>query len=190
MLAGSLLRMRIQFEYTLDDVVDVQLRALKRSAAARAWRWRDLVLTSLLSGVLLFAIIPGETTTRIVVGLIGLILGASLYPKVNESTIKRRLRKLFQENSGPDKVFICEVELRESGLHIRQNNMEIIYKWDDINEVQETNDSVDLHADKGGLLVVVRKRAFKGSSEQEQFIELVTKYLKSAQRASQLNRAS
>ena len=103
--------MRVQFEYTLDDVVDVQLRALKRSAAARAWRWQDMVVTSLLSGVLLFAIIPGETSSRLIVGLIGLILGALLYPIVNESTVKRRLRKLFQENAGPDKVLICEVEL-------------------------------------------------------------------------------
>ena len=119
--------MRVQFEYTLDDVVDVQLRALKRSAEARAWRWQDMVVTSLLSGVLLFAIIPGETSSRLIVGLIGLILGALLYPIVNESTVKRRLRKLFQENAGPDKVLICEVELSESGVHTRQNGMEIIY---------------------------------------------------------------
>jgi len=177
--------LRIQFEYTLDDVVDVEWRALKRSAAARAWRWRELVLSSLLSGVLLFGIIPGETTTRVVVGVIGLILGASLYPKVNESTIKRRLSKLFQENAGPDKVLICEVELLESGVHIRQNSMEIIYRWDNIKEIQETIDSVDLYSDKGGLVVVVRKRAFEASSGQEQFIELATKYLKSAQRVSQ-----
>src|SRR5262245_13120145 len=141
--------MRVQFEYTLDDVVDAQLRALKRSSAARAWRRRDLVLSSLLSGVVLFAIIPGETTLKIIVGVMGLILGALLYPKVNENTVKRRLTKLSQENAGSDKVLICEVELCESGLHIRQNSMELIYRWENIKEVQETRDSVDLYSDKG-----------------------------------------
>lgn len=181
--------MRVQFEYTVDDLVDVQLRALKRSAAARAWHWRDLVITSLLSGVLLFAIIPGETIGRLIVGAIGLILGALLYPIVNESTVKRRLRKLFQENAAPDKIFTCEVELCESGVHTRQNGVEIIYRWENVKEVQETKDSVDIHADRGGL-VVVRKRAFKGSAEQKHFIELATQYLKTTQTAPQLNRAS
>lgn len=70
-----------------------------------------MVVSSLLSGVLLFAIIPGETASKIIVGVVGLILGALIYPIVNESTVKRRLRKLSQENAGPDKVFSCEVEL-------------------------------------------------------------------------------
>ena len=181
--------MRVQFEFTLDDVVDVQLRILKRSPAARAWRWRDLVVTALLSGVLLFAIIPGETTSRLIVGLIGLMLGALFYPIVNENTVKRRLRKLVQENAGPEKVFICEVELSESGVHTRQNGMEIIYRWENVKEVQETKDSVDIYGEKGGL-VVVRKRAFNGSAEQQHFIELATQYLKAAKQEPHLNRAS
>jgi hypothetical protein len=180
--------MRVQFEYTLDDVVDVQLRALKRSAAARAWRWRDLLLTSLVSGVLLFAIIPGETASRLIVGVIGLILGAVIYPIMNERTVKQRLKKLCEENAGPDKVFICEVELRESGVHISQNGMEITYKWENVAEVKETEDSVDIYAAKGGL-VVVRKRAFNGLAEQKHFIDLATRHLNTTQPASQLNGA-
>lgn len=171
--------MRVQFEYTIDDVVDVQLRALKRSAAARAWRWREQAVTGLISGVLLFAIVPGETTVRLIVGAVGLILGVLFYPVVNENTVKRRLRKLLQENAGSDRVLICEVELRESGVHTRQNSMEIIYRWENIKAVQETKDSVDIFADEGGL-VVVRKRAFNGPADQEHFVEIATKYLNSA----------
>ena len=175
--------MQVQFEYTVDDLVDVQVRALKRSAAARAWQWRERVITSLVSGVLLFAIIPGETASRLIMGAIGLILGALLYPTVNESTVKRNLRKLFQENAGPDKVLICEVELCESGVHTRQNGFELIYRWENVKEVQETKDSVVIYADRGSLLVV-RKRAFKGSAEQKDFIELATQHLKTTQTAS------
>ena len=139
-----------------------------------------MVVTSLLSGVLLFAIIPGEMSSKLIVGVIGLILGALIYPIVNESTVKRRLRELSQENAGPDKVFSCEVELSESGVHTRQNGMEIIYRWENVKEVQETQDSVDIYAEKGGL-VVVRKRAFNGSAEAEHFIELANQYLKTIQ---------
>ena len=181
--------MRVQFEFTIDDVVDVQIRALRRSRAARAWRRWDLVTTSLLTGVLLFALIPTETIGKIITGLFGLVLGALLYPAINESTVKRRLRKLCEENAGSEQVFICEVELNESGVHTRQNSMEIIYAWDNVKEIQETKDSVDIYAEKGGS-VVVRKRAFREPEEQQQFIDLATQYLKTAHQAPQLNRSS
>jgi hypothetical protein len=53
----------------------------------------------------------------------------------------------------------------------------------------DKRDSVDIHAEKGGL-VVVRKRAFNGSIEQQHFIELASQYLKTAQTVRQLNGAS
>ena len=56
--------MRVQFEFTIDDVVDVQLRVLRHSRAARSWRWRDRLLTSLLTGTMLFAIVPEEKGKR------------------------------------------------------------------------------------------------------------------------------
>ena|SRR5882762_2414259 len=171
--------MRVQFEYTIDDIVDVQLRALRRSRAARSWRWRDLITTSLLSGVLLFAIIPEGLTGKLIMGSIGLILGALLYPKLNEATVKRRLRKLCEENLGGDRSFVCEVALEQSGIHTKQNGTQIIYAWENVNEIRETEDSVDIYNENGGL-VVVRKRAFSAPSEQQRFIELANLYSKAA----------
>jgi Flp pilus assembly protein TadB len=89
--------MRVEFDYTIDDLVDLQMRLLKRSRAARAWRWRDLVVTSLMTGVLLFAVIPEGISVRIIMGSIGLLFGAVLYPVLNEMTVKRRLRKWCEE---------------------------------------------------------------------------------------------
>ena len=171
--------MRVQFEFTIDDVVDVQLRVLRHSRAARSWRWRDQLLTSLLTGTMLFAIVPEEITVRIIVGAIGLVLGAVLYPTLNERTVKRRLRKLCEENAGSDRVFLCQIELEESAIHTKQNGMEIIYPWVTVKEIRETNDSVDIYTQKGGC-VVVRKRAFTRPGEQQQFIELANRYWKLA----------
>jgi hypothetical protein len=174
--------MRVQFEYTIDDIVDVQMRVLKRSRAARSWRWRDVIVTSLLTGVFLFAVIPEGITGKLIMGGIGLALGALSYAALNERTVKRRLRKLCEENAGPDKSFLCEVELNESGIHTKSNGMQIIYAWQSVTEVQETTDSVDIYAEKGGL-VVVRNRAFPSAEGHYQFVELANQYLARAHKS-------
>jgi hypothetical protein len=181
--------MRVQFNYTIEDIVDVQLRLLKRSRAARAWRWRDLVMTSLLTGVFLFAVIPEGITGRIIMGSIGLLLGAVLYPVLNEMTVKRRLRKWYEENAGSDKTFTCEVELNESGIHTKSNGTQIIHAWENVKEIKDTEESVDFYFEKGGLLVV-RKRAFTSPGEDQHFIELAKQYLSMSHNPPQPNGAS
>ena len=181
--------MQVQFEYTIDDMVDVQLRVLKRSRAARSWRGRDLVMTSLLSGAVLFAVIPEGFTGRAIMGCIGLSLGALLYPILNERTVRRRLRKFCEEKAGSSKTFLCEVELNDSGVHTKSNGTQLIYPWDKVMDVQETGESVDFYSEFGGLLVV-RKRAFTSPEEQEKFVELANRYVKASHLGSEPNHAS
>jgi hypothetical protein len=181
--------MQVEFNYTIEDMVDVQLRLLKSSRAARAWRWRDLVTTSLLSGAFLFAVIPEGITGRIIMGSIGLLLGAALYPILNEITVKRRLRKWCEEHVGSDKTFTCEVELNQSGIHTKSNGTQIIYAWENLKDIKETEDSVDIYFEKGGLLVV-RNRAFASPDEHRRFIELTKQYSKIADKTPRPNSAS
>ena len=181
--------MRVEFNYTIEDIVDVQVRLLKRSRVAKAWRWRDLVTTSLLTGAFLFAVIPEGITGRIIMGSIGLLLGAVLYPVLNEMTVKRRLRKWCEENAGSDKTFTCEVELNESGIHTKSNGTRIIYAWENVTEIKETEDSIDIYSERGGL-VVIRNRAFTSPGEHQRFIDLAKQYSKMAPKSPQPNSAS
>jgi hypothetical protein len=146
-------------------------------------------MTSFLTGALLFAVIPEGITGRFIVDSIGLLLGAVLYPVLNDMTVKRRLRKWCEENAGSAKTFTCEVELNESGIHTKSNGTRIIYAWESVTEIKETEDSVDIYSERGGL-VVVRKRAFTAPGEQQHFIELATHYLKIAHESPQPSGAS
>lgn len=181
--------MRVEFNYTIDDMVDVQMRLLKRSRAARAWRWRDLILTSLISGSFLFAVIPEGITGRIIVGTIGLLLGAVLYPVLNDMTVKRRLRKWCEENAGSDKIFTCEVELNQSGIHTKSNGTRTIYAWENVIEIKETEDSIDIYSERGGL-VVVRKRAFTSPGDHQRFIDVAKQFLNTTHKSPQPTSAS
>ncbi len=168
-------RMRVEFNYTIDDVVDVQLRLLMRSRVATGWRWRNAVLTSVLAGAFLFAVVPEGITGRIVMGSIGLMSGAAVYLALNDFTVKRRLRKYLEENCGSDKRFTCEVELNDSGIHTKSNGTQIIYSWANVSDIKETGDSVDIYFEKGGL-VVIRNRAFVSPGERQRFIELAKQH--------------
>jgi len=117
-------------------------------------------------------------------GSIGLFLGAILYPVLSQMTVKRRLRKWCQENAGSDKTFTCQVELNESGIHTESNGTRIIYAWEKVKEIKETEDSVDIYLERGGL-VVVRNRAFTSLGVHQQFIELAQQYLKLAHESLQ-----
>jgi hypothetical protein len=180
--------MKVEFNYTIEDMVDVQLRLLKSSRAARAWRWRDLVMTSLLTGAFLFAVIPEGITGRIIMGSIGLLLGGVLYPILNEITVKRRLRNWCEEHVGSDKTFTCEVELTQSGIHTKSNGTQIIYAWENLKDIKETEDSVDIYFEKGGLLAV-RNRAFASPDEHRRFIDLTKQYSQIADKTPHPNSA-
>jgi hypothetical protein len=171
--------MRVQFEYTIDDVVDLQMRMLKRSRVAKSWASRNLVITSLLTGVIVFAVIPEGLQGRLIMGAIGIVFGALAYLAFNQRSLARRLRKMAEEHIGADDSVVCEVELNNTGIHVRQGETQIIYSWASVNEIEPTSDSVDIYTDKGGLLVV-RKRAFRDDSEQQQFIDIANQFATTA----------
>src|SRR6185503_5651058 len=113
-------------------------------------------------------------------GIIGLLLGAVLYPVLNARTVKRRLRKWTEENVGSARSFTCAVELDESGLHTQSNGAQIIFDWKNVEEIKETEDSVDIYFERGGLMVT-RNRAFTSPEERQRFIELAKQYSKVAE---------
>jgi hypothetical protein len=55
-------------------------------------------------------------------------------------------------------------------------NKQIVLEWESVEEITESEDSVDIFTRDGGG-VIVRKRAFKSSEELEQFIGLAQSYL-------------
>ena len=49
--------MKIQYDATIDDFLDMNERLLARSKVARSWRIKSMLLSASLSGLLAFAII-------------------------------------------------------------------------------------------------------------------------------------
>src|SRR5436190_22964969 len=99
--------MRVQFEATLDDVVDAHNRSWSRSKTMRSWRWANNVSAFFLPGLftwllLLFVLIPLEPENRLLTSGLGGVLVACVYPFLNRLAAKAWYRKFFREQLGSD----------------------------------------------------------------------------------------
>jgi len=179
--------MRVQFDATLDDLVDVSLRALRRSKAVRSWRRVDYLsgvfLAAILAGLPLFLLLPEPPDTRLIFGLLAALTAACLYPLVYNSVVKRQLRGFYREQVGGNCPFVVEVELSRAGVIAHQNGCTIGFDWTQVELIQETADSIDFYARQSGI-VVVRKRAFDSTSSMLQFIDEARRYFDEVPHAS------
>jgi hypothetical protein len=172
--------MRVQFEITVEDLVDSSKRVLARSTAV-SWKGQGMAYSALLGWLLAFVIITylyGRPEIAAAIGLVLAALCAVLYPSSYEKAVEKRLRKLHLEELKGANTVLCEVELTTHGVQVKQMNRLVIYEWPGVAELQETADSIDLFS-RDGCVVVVRDRAFATATDRNKFLELARTYLNS-----------
>jgi hypothetical protein len=172
--------MRVQFDYTIDDVVDSAARTLFGSEAGRrnqaSTRVANAFSVAALAGLFVAAFVPANPDARIAVGLIvGIAAGAVRwlrYPAVVRTAWRKQYLALF----GSEGPFTCEVELRHEGVWARQNDTQVLYEWPGLAAIEDTPDSIDFRTRTGGYLVV-RDRAFWSPEERDKFLATARQYL-------------
>ena len=177
--------MRVQFEFTDEDCIEVTKRILQRSNLL-AWKWKGLLLGAVfswLTGALVFIVIFSFSPLNgLIIGLFLAGVSSLFYPASHRRVVEKNLRKHHWKHHEAEKSYICEVELTDTGLWTRQMNRQTTYEWQSVEEIVVTDDSVDFFTrNRGG--VVVRKRAFKSLEEQGQFVELAKRYLELSRQA-------
>jgi YcxB-like protein len=175
--------MQVQFEFTQDDLIDAAQRFSARSKVVRAIQWKNLLYSAFLAWLLVFLFFYSSPVKGAILGLLAALVTAVLYPSSNRKALEKRMRKISREVLGDGNSFLCEVELRQDGVWVRQKNCQTLYEWPGIEEVQETSDSVDIFTTAGSG-VVVRDRAFASPEERLRFIELARAALNSAPQAA------
>lgn len=171
--------MLVQFEITLDDLVDSSKRLLAHSKTA-SWKWQGAVYSALVGGVLVFVVITyfyGRPDIAAAIALVVAALCAVLYPSSYENAVEKRLRKLHLEELNGANTVLCEVELTTQGVQVKQMNRLVIYEWPGVTEIQETADSIDIFTRDFGV-VVVRNRAFATVEDKSRFLEMAQRYHK------------
>jgi len=166
---------KVQFDFTIDDVVDGAERAVDRSPIVRGWRWQRLIVSCTLSAVIAYFIVPGSDATKLFAAVFIAAVSALIVRFSRGDARKRRLQQYFREQFGGDGPFTCEVELTPSALVTIQRGARAERPWPMIRTIQVTDNSVDFITQGMGS-VIVRNRAFKSREERDAFVNLARNY--------------
>src|SRR6266480_1607732 len=112
--------MIVQFDATIDDLVDVSMRSSADSKTMRLWRWQGAALTGLLVGFPAYILFTGTTVVRFGIACGAGIVGVALHIWTYRESFRERLHKLVREQIGTDRPFTVTVELLDTGISFRQ----------------------------------------------------------------------
>lgn len=174
--------MRLHFEFTEADFADVAKRLALHAKTYRRFYWQEYAGAFLAAAFALFLAATGTIEQRLSLALFGAALFTLLHPSIMKLLYRGAHGDLMRRALGPDKPYVCEVELREEGVWCRQGRIQHIYEWSIVSDIKEMHDSVDILTMHGGG-IVVRDRAFAAPDEKRAFIERA-KELMNASRAS------
>jgi hypothetical protein len=144
--------MHIEYETTLGELADENLRLVTRSKIARRTRWKSTLWVALLSGMLIFIILTflgatlPERFTYSALGatMIPGVYWLSYWPYVNHY-ILMELRERMQ-GDGP---FRFAVELQDDCLWIEQGGVRVAYDWKNV-EVKQWGRTYATHFKQWG----------------------------------------
>jgi hypothetical protein len=174
--AANVLR-RIEFDATLDDMVDTNIRLAGRTVVfqrqRRLYQWVtgsflaaaligsavSLASVSLGSGALALILALGATLG----GLVGRVSG-----RYFDWRVRRHYRRMLRDMLDGSGSARFELEVRREGVWTRCRDVETSYPWSRLKRVTDAADSIELWFDPG--LVVVRNRVFATESDRRQFL--------------------
>jgi hypothetical protein len=168
---------KVQFEFTAADLAEVGGRAADRSPLVRKWRVRSRIFVAAILGILVFAIWPGVTELRAIVGIL-VAVGFYWFASAGGNKARdERLLQVYRERLGGDGPFLCEIEIDEAGILSRQLGSESRHAWTKVQSITEIPGGIEfVYAPMGSL--IVRDRAFADASARKAFLEEARSYLR------------
>jgi hypothetical protein len=171
---------RVEFEFTVDDMIDVNRRMLARSRTFLSWRHRNAFWTAVGAAVLTYAVSP-DVSHRGLRALLAAAIAAVLMRILQPIFLRRKLTQFCREQFGSDGPFTCEVEIAPEGLRLKQLGADTLHEWGAITAIESTADALEFQMARG--LVVVRERAFPSAADKARFSETASAYWRAAKPA-------
>jgi uncharacterized membrane protein YeaQ/YmgE (transglycosylase-associated protein family) len=178
---------RIEFEVTLDELVEVYAPLVLTSQIYRRGRLRSLILIGALAGAVGVCFTAGllrrPAGVEVLVGAVGGALALSLCGRLYDHGVTQRIRALFTELWGAKMPTRCAIELRPDYLWHCQDGAETTYAWTTVTAVEDKPDEVEISLERGGV-ILAKNRAFATASDRERFVERARALAQAAQRTT------
>jgi hypothetical protein len=173
---------RLEFDSTLDEIVDGNMRLVQHTAAyrqqRRQYQWfvglcaAGGVVISLLRGhELSWTLLAIAFGTSVVFG----IGSGALYGSYHNWHVRRGYRRVICEMYGGAEPIRCQFELTDDGLSGKSIHSEISFPWSRLTRVADLPGSIELWFNPG--LVVIRDRAFQTQEERRGFLGTARQHL-------------
>jgi len=172
--------MYIEFVATVDDLLDVNVRFLKRGKRRSYVGWTNPFLIGIyvLALLVLFGFRPREwprifaSEWHFVLLACVLIACQLLVWLLQPILLKNRLRDIIRKKYGVRRPFLVQLEIKPEGFWIKEMGAETTIGWAQIEGIEEGDDSLDVITRHSGM-IAVRKRAFGSEEEMDEFMELI-----------------
>jgi hypothetical protein len=168
--------MVVQFDATIDDVVDVAMRSSVNSKAMRGWRLQGAAVTSLLAGFPVYLLLPWTPLLRFAIACgCGLVAGAVTLWTANDDR-RTSLYKICREQFGTELPFTVTVELLDEGLSFKERGTRVIYGWSLFERLEESDDCLYFFF-RDHTCGAVRKRGFESLELKDEFLKQAESYI-------------
>lgn len=159
--------MNVQFDFSIDDLLDVTDRTLTRNKLAGHWRVRDWFnwTASGCFGALLI-LFAGRERQLVPWLVVGGVLAAELY--VARLLRRDRLRRYLREQCGGDGPFRCEVIIDADGLYVTQFGSTSTRRWAEIDRIVDASTGVEFFSQD--RVTCIRNRAFPTDAHRSDFL--------------------
>ena len=132
--------MKVEFPFTVEDLVDTAEAAARGSGALRS---PQAVLLGALVGFSIFLVPFSDLLVRLVLALIAGACAGLVYPRAARATRRARLRRLFEARLPGPGPFTCQVELTPAGILTTQLGTRTTRAWSTIAAVEDRGDCID-----------------------------------------------
>jgi hypothetical protein len=166
----------VEYDATLDELADVQMRVVKSTATYRRQRRESQWAIGVIVCGVLAVLLEGQVPIALVVMSSVACGGAAayLYGKLHERYILRHYRRMVRELYRGVSSIRCAVDLREKVVWTKTGGTEVSFPWSGRTAVKNNADSIEMWFDPG--LVVVRNRAFRTEAERAAFLHTVRNF--------------
>lgn len=167
---------RLEFDSTLDEIVDANMRQAGRARTYRQERrWGQWLVAVCYFFATVVAVLRGIDVSGVAAAitlafaLVSGMLGFVVYGRFHDWYARRNCSRMVREQYRGLEPVGCAVEVRQDSLWSRVKDIETSFPWSSLTRVNEVSDSIELWFNPG--LAVVRNRAFRSQDERRVFLD-------------------
>ncbi len=171
--------MNIEFERTIQDVVDFNLFHMAHSPSIK----RQLMLMQVLTGLLVIPLVfsvfylvsHSINAFTVIVSLLAGVLVFVLYPQWSRKSTANRIKKMLSEGSNNALLGHQVVSLSPEGIFVKNQAAESKIIWSTVDKVAENDKHIYLYTSSINALVIPQE-CFRSEQEKQELLEYIEKH--------------